>query len=175
MSMRIACEQEECIEEEICDMSLPKSYKVEENVHKDEVQLETPKINVVEISALPREIKSQMSIEQIKSKTMQNVSLFSHVPTQFHVVPSRKILGKISKLHTKRKKVLGSKLVRKAKPTRLVRRKIPSICRPPPEPPDRQSELNVKTSKRILSKIHANENGVGYRPSLTPPFMVNAN
>ena len=152
MSMRIACKREECIEEEICDMSLPKSYNVEENVHNDEVQLETPKINVVEISALPREIKSEMPIEQIESKTMQNVSLVRVVSTQFHVVPSRKILGKIQKLHMRQRKVLGSKIVRRAKSTKLLKRKIPSICRPPPEPPDRQHGLNDKVGKEDYPK-----------------------
>ena len=56
MPVRIAYEQEECIEE-ICDRSLPKMYRVEESVHKDEIWLERPKINTVEISELPREVK----------------------------------------------------------------------------------------------------------------------
>ena len=34
MPVRIAYEQEECIEEEICDRSLPKMYRAEESVHK---------------------------------------------------------------------------------------------------------------------------------------------
>ena len=34
MPVRIAYEQEECIEEEICDRSLPKMYRAEECVHK---------------------------------------------------------------------------------------------------------------------------------------------
>ena len=42
MPVRIVYEQEECIEEEICDVSLPKSYKLEESVHKNETKLETP-------------------------------------------------------------------------------------------------------------------------------------
>ena len=84
-------------------------------------------------------------------------------------------MGKIPKLHTKWNRVLGSTLVRRAKPTRLVKRKIPSIGRPPPKPLDRQNRLNVKISKRILSKIHANKKRVGHRPPLMPPFMLNAN
>ena len=98
MPVRIAYEQEECIEEEICDRSLPKLpklYKVEESVHKNEVKLEIPEINAMEINELPKEVKLEMPIEQIESKTMKNVSLVSDVPTQFHVVPSRKILCKI--------------------------------------------------------------------------------
>ena len=95
MSMRIACEQEECIEEEICDMSVPKSYKVEESVYKNGIMLETPKINAVEISALPREIKLEKPIEQRRSK-----------------------------LQTKQKKVLGFKVVRRVNPTKLVKREI---------------------------------------------------
>ena len=59
-------------------------YRTQESVHKDEVQLETPKMNAVEIGALPREIKLEKSIEQSKSK-----------------------------LHTKWKKVLGTKVVRR--------------------------------------------------------------
>ena len=56
----MACEQEECIEEEIFDRSLPdlpELYKAQESVHKDEVQLETPRVNTMEVSELPREIK----------------------------------------------------------------------------------------------------------------------
>ena len=49
---------------------------------------------------------------------MQNVSLVSYVPTQFHVVASRKILGKIPRLHIRQRKALGSKIARRAKPTR---------------------------------------------------------
>ena len=41
MPVRIACEQEECIEEEICDRSLPKLHRAEESVYKDEIELET--------------------------------------------------------------------------------------------------------------------------------------
>ena len=35
MPVRIACEQEECIEEEICDLSLPEMYGIEESMHTD--------------------------------------------------------------------------------------------------------------------------------------------
>ena len=170
-------------------MSLPKSYKVEESVHKDEVQLETPKINVVEISTLPREIELEMPLEKSESKLVQDVDTSVHaelsLPNEtidlckispFEVsVASRKILGKIPKLHTKQKRIWGSKLVKIAKLTRLVKRKILSICRPPPKPPDRQNRLNVKISKRMLSKTYASEKKVGYRPALMSPFMLNAN
>ena len=52
--------EEFMLEEEICDRSLPKlpkMYRAEESVHKDEIKLETPKINTVEINELPKEIK----------------------------------------------------------------------------------------------------------------------
>ena len=35
----------------------------------------------------------------------------------------------------------------------MVKRKIPSMCRPPPKPPDRQSSLTDKANKRILLDI----------------------
>ena len=53
MLVRIAYEQEECIEEEICGRSLPKMYRAEESVHKDKIKLETPEIKAVEISEFP--------------------------------------------------------------------------------------------------------------------------
>ena len=171
ISMKIACDQEECIEEEMCDRSLPKlpkMYRAEESVHKDEIKL-------VEISELPGEVKLQMPIEQMESKAQQNVSLVSDVPTHFHVVASRKILSKMPRLHIRQREVLGSKIIRRAKPTRLVRRKIPSIYRPPPKPPDRQNRLNIKISKRMLSKTYLSEKRVGYRPIPMCPFMLNAN
>ena len=68
MPVRIAYEQEECIEEEICDRSLQKMCRAEESVHKDEIKLETPKINAVEISEFLRDIKLEMPIEQSGSK-----------------------------------------------------------------------------------------------------------
>ena len=154
------------------------------------MKLETPEINTIEISALPREIKSEMPLEQSESKLVQDVNTSLHAElslpngtidlckiSPFEVsVASRNVLVKsIPKLHTKQRKVLGSKLVRRAKPTRLVKRKIPSICRPPPKPLDRHNRLNVKISKRVLSKIHANEKRVGYRPPPMPCFVLNAN
>ena len=189
MPVRIAYEQEDCIEEEICDRSLPKMYRAEESVYKDEKRLETPEINAVEISEMPTEVKLEMSIEHSESKLVQDMILVSDIPTPFHVeqeiyypmgpstclrwkgrFQNRNIIGKsIPKLHTRRRKILGSKLVRRVNPTRLVKRKIPSMCRPPPEPPDRQNSLNDKASKRVLPKIYcAHEEKVNYRPPPKP-------
>ena len=115
-------------------------------------------------------------MEQNGSKLGQDVNMDSDAPIPFHVVPNRNILGKsISKLHARQRKVLGSKFVRKVKPTSLVKRKIPSICRPPPKPQDRQNRLNVKVSKRILSKMHAKKDRVNYRPPSKPPYILNVN
>ena len=76
------------------------------------------------MSELPREVKLEMPMEQNGSKLGQDVNMDSDVPTQFHVVPNRNILGKsISKLHTRQRKVLGSKFVRRVKPTKLVKKK----------------------------------------------------
>ena len=157
MSVRIAYEQEKCIEEEICDRSLPKLpklYRVEKGIHKDEIKLEIPEINTIEISKLPREIKLEMPLEQSKSRVLQDVNTSVHAehdillpnettdlcrtPPLEVSVANRKILGKIPKLHTRQRKVLGSKIVRRVNTTGLVKRKIPSICRPPPKPADRK-------------------------------------
>ena len=186
MPLRIAYEQQECKEEEICDRSLSKMYRAEESVHKDEVKLETSKINAVEISELPREVKLEMPIEQSESKLVQDVTLVSDVPTPFHAeheillpngttdlsmtegeipVPNRNILGRsIPKLHNRWRKILGSKLVRRVNSTRLVKRKIPSMFRPPPKPTDRQNSLNYKASKRVLPIVDPNG-----RPLTKPP------
>ena len=169
-------------------------YRAEESVHKDEIKLETPKINAVEISELPREVKVEMPIEQSKSKLVQDVTLVSNTLTPFHAehelllphgtinlsktegeipIPNGNILDKsIPKLHSGQGKVLGSKVVRRVNPIRLVKRKIPSMCRPPPRPPDRQNSENDKASKRVLPKIHyANEERVNYRPPHKPPYI----
>ena len=84
-------------------MSLPKLFKAKESVHTNEVELEIPKINEVEVRELPREIMLEVPIEQNKSN-----------------------------LHTKLKKVLGSKIIRRANPTKLVKREV---HRPPSKPP----------------------------------------
>ena len=44
-------------------------------------------------------------------------------------------------------------MVRRVNPTRLVKRKIPSMCRPPPRPPGMQNSLNDKARKRVLPNI----------------------
>ena len=113
MPVRIAYEQEEYIEE-IWDRSLPKIYRTEESVHKDEIKLETPEINAVEISEMPREVKLEMPIEHRESKLVQDMFLVSDIPTPFHVeeeillpngtinlsetegeIPKRNIIGKL--------------------------------------------------------------------------------
>ena len=182
-------------------------YRAEERVHKDEIRLETPKIKAVEISELSREIKLEMPIEQSESKLAHDVTLVSDIPTPFHAeheillpngtinlsmaegkisVPNRNILGiSMSKFHTRCRKVLGSNLVRRVNPTNLVKRKIPSMCRPPPRLPDRQKSLNDKASKRVLPDIdpkgrpltkppdihYANEERVNYWPPPKPPYI----
>ena len=167
MSVRMACEQEECIEEKIFIRSLPElpeSCKAQESLHKDDIQLETPKVNTTEISELPREIKLEIPLEQGKSK-----------------------------LHTKQKKVLGSKVVRRANPIKLVKREV---CRPPPKPPDRQNSSNHKhETKNGREKPYKNIKGrkeiqnaeekeidvqkidkkLNYRPPPKPPYILNAN
>ena len=138
---------------------------------------------------------------------MQDVTLISDVPTPFHAeheillpnrpidlsmaegeisAPNRNILGKsMSKLHTRQRKVIGSNLIRRVNPTNFVKRKIPSMCRPPPRPPDRQNSLNDKASKRVLPDIdpkgrpltippdihYVNKERVNYRPPPKPPYI----
>ena len=83
-------------------MSLPKLFKAKESAHANEIELEMPKINEVEVRELPREIKLEIPIEQERSD-----------------------------LHTKLKKVLGSKVIGRANPTKMVKREV---RRPPPKP-----------------------------------------
>ena len=110
MSVETSYQQEICVEMKTCDMSLPELFKANESVHTNEVELEIPKINEVEVKELPREIKKlprevklEMPVEQDKSN-----------------------------LHSKWKKVLGSKVIRRANPTKLVKREV---CIPPLKPP----------------------------------------
>ena len=49
MPVKTSCEQEECVEMKTCDMSLPELFEAEESVHTDEIELEMPKINEVEV------------------------------------------------------------------------------------------------------------------------------
>ena len=120
MPVETSCEQEECVEMKTCNVSLPKLFKSEEIVHTNEIELEMPKINEVEVKELPRTIKLEKSTEQDKSK-----------------------------LHTKQKKVLGSQVVKRANPTKLVKREV---CRPHPKPPDRPNSVNYEqeTKKRRI-------------------------
>ena len=128
MSVETSCEQEECVEMKTCDMSLPKSFKAKESVHTKEIEFEMPKIYEVEVRELPREIKLEVPIEQDKSN-----------------------------LHTKWKKVLGSKVIRRANPTKLVKREV---HRPPTKPPDRPNSVNYEQeTKRGRIKLCKNQEG----------------
>ena len=68
-----------------CNMSLPELFRAEESVHTDEMELDKPEINAVEIKELHREIKLEKPTELDKSK-----------------------------LHPKQKKVLTSRAVKRA-------------------------------------------------------------
>ena len=104
MPVETFCEQEECVEMKTCDVSLAKLFKSEESVHTNEIELAMPKINEVEVKELPRIIKLEKPTEQDKSKF----------------------------IHPKQKKVLAPRVVRRANPTKLVKRET---CRLPPKPP----------------------------------------
>ena len=164
MPVKTSYEQEECVEMKTSDMSLPKLFKAEERVHTDQIELERPKINEVEVRELPREIKLEIPIEQ-----------------------------GMSKLHTKQKKALGSKEVKRANCTKLVKR---GVCRPPPKPPDRQNSVNYEqgTKKRRIKPYenqeerqeiqNAEEGGIdaqkidkelNCRPPPKPPYILNTN
>ena len=83
--------------------------RAEESVHNDKIKLETPKINAIEINEKHREMRLEVAI------------------------PTRNILGdSIPKLHGKWTKILESKVIRRANPTKMVNREV---CRPPPKPP----------------------------------------
>ena len=90
MPEKTSCEQEECVEMKTCNMSLPNLFKAKESVHTDEIKLEIPEINEVEIKEIPRKIKLEISLEQDKSK-----------------------------LHPQWKKVLGSKVIKGENPIKL--------------------------------------------------------
>ena len=74
-------------------------------------------------------------------------------------------------------------------PTRLVKGKIPSMCRPPPKPPHRQNSLNDKASKSVLPNVdpkgrpvtkppdihYANEERVNCRSPPRTPYIWNVN
>ena len=78
-------------------------FKAKESVHTNEIELEMPKINEVEVRELPRQIKLEIPIEQERSN-----------------------------LHTNLKKVIEPEVIRRANPTKLVKREV---HRPPPKPP----------------------------------------
>ena len=54
--------EEFMLEKEVCKMSLPNLSRAEESVHKDEIILETPKINSIEINEKPKEMRLEVAI-----------------------------------------------------------------------------------------------------------------
>ena len=157
MLVKISCEQEECIEEDIFIRSLselPELCKAKASMHEDGIQLETPKLNTTEVSELPREIKLEMSIEQDKSK-----------------------------LHPKQKKVLGSKVIKRENPIKVIKGET---CRPPPKPPDRENSLNLRhetkkgrvrpyKNKKESQEAQRIDRELNYRPSPKLLFILDTN
>ena len=123
MSVETSYEQGICVEMKTCDMSLPEVFKAKESVHTNEVELEMPKINEVKVKELPREIKKLPREVKLDMPTEQDKS----------------------NLNTKWKKGLGSKVIRRANPTKLVKREV---CRSPPKPP-----YILNTSKEVTGVI----------------------
>ena len=56
-------ELEESIKE-VSNIILPERYRAEESIQKDELILETPIINKVEISELPKEVKLELLVNK---------------------------------------------------------------------------------------------------------------
>ena len=207
--IQVAIEQEieECIEKVVSEMTLPEMFSTDVKIHTDELKLEMPKINAVEICKMPSETKSEMpileeprepklemfiiketGIVQSESKLIQDMVLISDVPTQFHnhahpmtgqeislpyraiaqpmtkwefSVSNKTTLGRLSpKIHTRKRKILGSKLVRCVFPTKSVRRIIPSntnsICRPPSKSPDKQNSLDGENQEENITLHESN-------------------
>ena len=110
-------EIKECVDSKIVGMpNIPVkvAYEQEECI-KEEISDVPTQIHAEQEISLPDRTIDQCKTEQEMSNLSQNIP------------------GKlIPKLHTRCRKVLGSKLVRRVNPTRMVRRIIPSMCRPPP-------------------------------------------
>ena len=94
-NVELPSRQEICVEIKTCSMPLPELFKAKESVHTNEVELDLPKINEVEVKELPREVQLDIPIEQVRSN-----------------------------LHTKWKKVFESKVIRRVDPTKLVKRMV---------------------------------------------------
>ena len=128
-------EIKECIDGKIVGMpNIPVkvAYEQEECIKEEISDVLTP-IHAEQEISLPNRTIDQSMTEWEMSILNQNIA--------GQLIP---------KLHTRHRKVSGSKLVRRVNPTRLVRRIIPSMCRPPPKPPDRQNSLNDKASNRVM-------------------------
>ena len=90
---------------------MPELYRAQGSVNRDDIQLETPEITSMEISEMPREIR--LEIPEI------NTTEIRELPREIKL--EKPIEQSKSKLHPKQKKVLGSKVVRRANPTKLVK------------------------------------------------------
>ena len=154
MPEKTSCEQEESVEMKTCNMSLPNWFKAKESVHVDEKELEVPEINKVEIKELPREMKLEKPIQLDKSK-----------------------------IHSKQKKVLTSRAVKRVNLTGLEKGKI---CRPPPKPPDRENSLNLRhetkkgrvrpyENKKESQEAQKIDRELNCRPLPKLPCILNAN
>ena len=154
MPEKTSWEQEERVEMKTCDMSLPNLFQAKGSVHADEKELEVPEINEVKIKELPREIKLENPIELDKSK-----------------------------IHPKWKKVLTSRVVKRAHLTGLEKDKT---CRPPPKPPDRENSLSLRhetkkgrvrpyKNKKESQEAQIIDRKLNCRPTPKLPYILNAN
>ena len=123
----------------ICDSPLPRLYSAKKRVH--ETKLKTPKMNTVKVNEIPRE---EIKLEVSKPTTN---------PT----------------LHSRQKQILGSKLDRRVKSTRLGKRKVHSMHRPPSKSLDGQNNLDTK------ARNYSREETANNRPPPKPPYILDGN
>ena len=130
----------------------------------------------------------QSYLEQPQELTkLANTSKVSENPREMRLevaIPTRNILGdSIPKLHAKWTKILESKLIRRANPTKMVNREV---CRPLPKPPDRKNSLNLRheTKKGRVRPYENNKESqeaqridrkLNCRPTPKLPYILNAN
>ena len=111
-------------------MTVPYQHCIAQRKRVHETKLETSKINTVKINEIPRdEIRLEVS------------------------TPTTNLT-----LHTRQTQILGSKLDRRVKSTRLGKRKVHLMCRPPSKPPDGQNNLDTK------ARNYAREETTNNRP-----------
>ena len=146
-------------------MKLTEGQILEEFMLEEEIEIQDKDKCKICDSLLPRLYRTKKRVHETKWETPK----INRV--KINEICREEIRLEVSKptIHSRQTQILGSKLDRRVKSTRLGKRKVYSMCRPPSKPLDGQNNLDTK------ARNYARKEAANNRPPPKPPYMLDGN